>query len=154
VRCAIFSQLYYSSDCLVGSCKGLNIAFSPRSNESFHSSNNSISFFAMLAFISSRLLKTLLVEYATPRRISPVAWQHLHFLRHYAFRDKRHPIDLDAISAGIEWGEFNRLNGILKIPWIWVYNPNFGSLKLYHDCNSMALNISSSSHACAPFLFA
>jgi TnpA family transposase len=37
------------------------------------------------------------------RRISPVAWQHLHFLGHYAFRDKRQPIDLDAILAGIDW---------------------------------------------------
>ena len=36
------------------------------------------------------------------RRISPAAWQHIHFLGHYAFRDKRHPIDLDAILAGID----------------------------------------------------
>jgi hypothetical protein len=28
--------------------------------------------------------------------------QHLHFLGHYAFRDKRNPIDLDAILAGID----------------------------------------------------
>jgi len=38
------------------------------------------------------------------RRISPAAWQHLHFLGHYAFRDKRQPIDLDAILAAIDWG--------------------------------------------------
>lgn len=38
------------------------------------------------------------------RRISPAAWQHLHFLGHYAFRDKRQPIDLAAIVAGIDWG--------------------------------------------------
>ena len=37
------------------------------------------------------------------RRISPAAWQHLHFLGHYAFRDKRHPIDLDAILTEIVW---------------------------------------------------
>lgn len=36
------------------------------------------------------------------RRISPAAWQHLHFLGHYAFRDKGKPIDLDAILAGID----------------------------------------------------
>jgi TnpA family transposase len=36
-------------------------------------------------------------------RISPVAWRHLHFLGHYAFRDKRQPIDLEAILAGIDW---------------------------------------------------
>jgi len=35
------------------------------------------------------------------RRISPAAWQHLHFLGHYAFRTKRDPIDLDAILAGV-----------------------------------------------------
>ena len=35
------------------------------------------------------------------RRISPAAWQHLHFLGHYAFRDKRNPIDLEAILAGV-----------------------------------------------------
>jgi len=33
------------------------------------------------------------------KRISPVAWQHIHFLGHYAFRDKQNPIDLDAILA-------------------------------------------------------
>ena len=37
------------------------------------------------------------------RRISPAAWQHIHFLGHYAFRDKRTPIDLEAILAGIHW---------------------------------------------------
>ncbi len=31
------------------------------------------------------------------RRISPAAWQHLHFLGHYAFRDKGRPIDLESI---------------------------------------------------------
>jgi TnpA family transposase len=37
------------------------------------------------------------------RRISPVAWQHLHFLGHYAFCDKRDSIDLEAILSGIDW---------------------------------------------------
>ena len=37
------------------------------------------------------------------RRISPAAWQHLHFLGHYVFRDNRHLIDLQAILAGIDW---------------------------------------------------
>jgi TnpA family transposase len=37
------------------------------------------------------------------RRISPAAWQHLHFLGHYAFRDKQNPIDLESILAGIDW---------------------------------------------------
>ncbi len=33
------------------------------------------------------------------RKISPVAWQHIHFLGHYLFHDNRHPIDLEAILA-------------------------------------------------------
>ncbi len=37
------------------------------------------------------------------KRISPAAWQHLHFLGHYAFREKRPQIDLEAILAGINW---------------------------------------------------
>jgi hypothetical protein len=37
------------------------------------------------------------------RRISPAAWQHLHFLGHYAFRGKHNPIDLEAVLAGIDW---------------------------------------------------
>jgi TnpA family transposase len=35
------------------------------------------------------------------KRISPVAWQHIHFLGHYAFRDNKNPIDLEAILASI-----------------------------------------------------
>ncbi|MGO8789212.1 MAG: Tn3 family transposase [Terriglobia bacterium] len=35
------------------------------------------------------------------KRISPVAWQHIHLLGHYAFRDKQHPIDLEAILAWV-----------------------------------------------------
>ncbi|MDA8307494.1 MAG: Tn3 family transposase [Deltaproteobacteria bacterium] len=37
------------------------------------------------------------------KRISPVAWQHIHFLGHYAFRDRKNPIDLETILAGIDW---------------------------------------------------
>jgi hypothetical protein len=33
------------------------------------------------------------------KKISPVAWQHIHFLGHYVFRDNHQPIDLDAILA-------------------------------------------------------
>jgi TnpA family transposase len=39
-----------------------------------------------------RLLKLL-------KKISPVAWQHIHFLGHYLFRDNHQPIDLEAIVA-------------------------------------------------------
>jgi len=35
------------------------------------------------------------------KRISPVAWQHIHFLGHYAFRDNQHPIDLETILAWV-----------------------------------------------------
>ena len=45
------------------------------------------------------------------RRISPAAWQHLHFLGHYAFRDKRRPIDLETILVGIDWGEYGDTDG-------------------------------------------
>ena len=31
------------------------------------------------------------------KKISPVAWQYIHLLGHYLFRDNRHPIDLEAI---------------------------------------------------------
>jgi hypothetical protein len=57
----------------------------------------------------NRLLSGLLTRYLATgnnkaldllRRISPAAWQHLHFVGHYAFRGKWHQIDLDAILAG------------------------------------------------------
>jgi TnpA family transposase len=35
------------------------------------------------------------------KKISPVAWRHIHFLGHYAFRDNKNPIDLEAMLAGI-----------------------------------------------------
>lgn len=35
------------------------------------------------------------------KRISPVAWQHIHFLGQYTFRSHAHPIDLEALLAGI-----------------------------------------------------
>jgi hypothetical protein len=38
------------------------------------------------------------------KAISPVAWQHIHFLGHYTFRDNRHPIDLEALLANVALG--------------------------------------------------
>ena len=35
------------------------------------------------------------------QKISPVAWQHIHFLGHYAFRNNYNPIDLVAIMANV-----------------------------------------------------
>ena len=37
------------------------------------------------------------------KRISPVAWQHIHFLGHYAFRDMKNPINLEAILASVNF---------------------------------------------------
>jgi hypothetical protein len=33
------------------------------------------------------------------KKISPVAWQHIHFLGHYLFRGPKRPIDLEAVLA-------------------------------------------------------
>ena len=35
------------------------------------------------------------------KRISPVAWQHIHLLGHYTFRHKQNPIDLEVILARV-----------------------------------------------------
>ncbi|MDI1231532.1 MAG: Tn3 family transposase [Methylobacter sp.] len=35
------------------------------------------------------------------QKISPVAWQHIHFLGHYDFKNNRNPIDFDEILARI-----------------------------------------------------
>ena len=35
------------------------------------------------------------------KRISPVAWQHIHFLGHYAFREKHEPFDMDTLLAAV-----------------------------------------------------
>jgi hypothetical protein len=35
------------------------------------------------------------------QKISPVAWQHIHFLDHYDFKNNRNPINFDQILAGI-----------------------------------------------------
>ncbi|WP_168991684.1 Tn3 family transposase [Paraburkholderia sp. UYCP14C] len=36
------------------------------------------------------------------KRISPVAWQHIHFLGHYTFRGNANPNDLGVLLAGLE----------------------------------------------------
>jgi TnpA family transposase len=62
---------------------------------------------------NSMLLSRLLERYQATgnqkapqslKAISPVAWQHIHFLGHYTFRDNRHPIDLDALLANVTLG--------------------------------------------------
>jgi hypothetical protein len=34
-------------------------------------------------------------------KISPVAWQHIHFLGRYLFRGNRHPIDVEVLLADV-----------------------------------------------------
>ena len=60
---------------------------------------------------NSILLSALLDRYqaagnlkaiALLKRISPVAWQHIHFLGQYTFRSHAHPIDLEALLAGVD----------------------------------------------------
>ncbi len=41
---------------------------------------------------------------AVLQKISPVAWQHIHFLGHYTFRDNKHLIDLEAMLANVTLG--------------------------------------------------
>jgi hypothetical protein len=36
------------------------------------------------------------------RKISPVAWQHIHFLGHYLLRNERQPTDLEAFLAHVD----------------------------------------------------
>ena len=59
---------------------------------------------------SSALLSTLLDQYQAEgnvealgmlKKILPVVWQHIHFLEHYAFRDKHDPINVEALLANI-----------------------------------------------------
>jgi len=59
---------------------------------------------------NSMLLSTLLERFQSAgsgkaiqllQKISPVAWQHVHFLGCYSFRDRRHPIDIDDLLAGV-----------------------------------------------------
>ncbi|MEX3860415.1 Tn3 family transposase, partial [Paraburkholderia sp. BR10923] len=35
------------------------------------------------------------------KKISPVAWRHIHFLGHYTFRNEN-PIDIAAMLAGLD----------------------------------------------------
>ena len=59
---------------------------------------------------NSILLSALLDRYqvtgplkalALLKRISPVAWQHIHFLGQYTFRNHAHPINLEALLASV-----------------------------------------------------
>lgn len=38
------------------------------------------------------------------KKISPVAWRHIHLNGHYAFKNHRQPIDLDALVADVVLG--------------------------------------------------
>ena len=64
----------------------------------------------MVIAYRSVLLSTLMNRYqaegnvkalAMLKKILPMVWQHIHFLEHYACRDKRDPIDVEALLANI-----------------------------------------------------
>jgi hypothetical protein len=55
-------------------------------------------------------------------RISPVAWQRLHFLGHAVFRDKRNLINLETIFAGIDWASAFDYFVELEIVRIWAWH--------------------------------
>lgn len=63
-----------------------------------------------IIYYNSAILSHLLDKYqaagnreilALLKMISPVAWQHVHFLGHYSFCNNKRPIDLDAIVANL-----------------------------------------------------
>jgi TnpA family transposase len=63
-----------------------------------------------IIYYNSAILSHLLDKYqvannqeilAFVKMISPVAWQHIHFLGHYTFCGNKRPIDLDAIVANL-----------------------------------------------------
>lgn len=61
--------------------------------------------------LKAAILSRLLVKYEASenakaltiiKKISPVAWHHVHMNGHYAFRNARQVIDLDAIVEGFD----------------------------------------------------
>jgi len=67
----------------------------------------------VIIYYNSAILSRLLTKYeasgnakalAMLKKISPVAWRHIHLNGHYTFRDTRQPIDLDAIVAELDLG--------------------------------------------------
>ena len=57
------------------------------------------------------------------RKISPVAWQHVHFLGRYLFRGSRQPIDLVALLADVALRLTIGIHSKSKISRVWAYNP-------------------------------
>ena len=67
----------------------------------------------VIIYYNSAILSRLLTTYeatgnakalALIKKISPVAWRHIHLNGHYIFRGNEQVIDLDAIVMGLEWG--------------------------------------------------
>jgi hypothetical protein len=58
------------------------------------------------------------------RRISPAVWQHIHFLGHYAFRDKG-----PQLTWRSSWPELTGSRvpiwHVGQIPPVWAQNPDF-----------------------------
>ena len=64
----------------------------------------------VIIYYNSAILSRLLEKYQTSKnakalallkKISPAAWQHIHFHGHYFFCGRRVPIDLDAMLANL-----------------------------------------------------
>lgn len=65
-----------------------------------------------IIYYNSAILSRLLTKYeaagnskalALIKKMSPVAWRHIHLNGHYTFRGNGQTLDLDAIMAGLEW---------------------------------------------------
>jgi TnpA family transposase len=64
----------------------------------------------IIIYYNSAILSRLLNKFdvtnspkilALIKKISPVAWRHIHLNGHYAFKSHRQPIDLDALVSGV-----------------------------------------------------
>ena len=64
----------------------------------------------IIIYYNSAILSRLLNKFdvtnspkilALIKKISPVAWRHIHLNGHYAFKSHRQPIDLDALVLGV-----------------------------------------------------
>ena len=67
----------------------------------------------VIIYYNSAILSRLLTKFEATanakvldllKKISPVAWRHLHLNGHYTFRGTWQPIDLDAIVAELAFG--------------------------------------------------
>lgn len=57
------------------------------------------------------------------KRISPVSWQHIHFLDYYWFRDEQNPIDPEAILASVYFISHIVFQKFQKMRGVWLSPP-------------------------------